>query len=1015
MGQQTSVSNPDGGNEDIDNEIDLNVEVSEPVLKEHAEATLDLNTSKFHEEMELPKEAVKPINPEELVQNAIKHKKVFAITGGYSTVRHSLRSRGWVEKFYNIPFSIKKTSMAIGQKCVADISDLLCGNDVDDDGSINDDKIDDVENDHQKVPPWEEDGGIYGDMSRMLHDVTPTLFWVLRRDTGEYHSFLTRRQMVNHYGNVACFTTKAGLCANLKNIMWFTDVDADSFFPRCYLISNDEEKQAFIDDFRLTACMNIIKEAVHQLHKCMQPKPSTADEDSQQQGSNVDACPSASDGDIQRAANEDLPPDLGKSMLPENAPPNTQKKKRKKKHPVVPTHVLEVAVYQCEKVLACKTHEDLDMPSDIGALTEEEWQDLIEWSYQLIQEEGHFNSIPIYLSAQCESLMERLPTFFPQFEINGKHNVWIVKPGAMSRGRGIKCFEKLTDILALVSSSAAKIEGKYVVQKYIEHPLLIYNTKFDIRQWFLVTDWNPLTVWFYQDSYLRFCSRQFTLEDFSESIHLSNNAIQKHYKNGPRSPLLPPENMWSSEQFKRYLQYKGDAAAWDTKIYPQMKQAVIGALLVSQDIVHSRKSSFELYGADFMLTEDLSPWLLEINASPSMEPSTAVTTTMCRAVLEDTIKVVIDRKRNKNCNTGRFELAFKQPHISALTYTGVSLAVLGHAVAKPSHKESCVQKRCSANHAPVDVYSMAVQQMSDNNAGDDSQPSSNFSMLGVKDILNNIIFYNRNQVKPSTKSSCGLASPHNFLYTIPRSLKQANSAGTIQRKNIHNKRTAVKAKHGQVSQSHRPSARDKSCATNSESVENGASQQSGRQHTFRFLPANQNCLCRNCSFVLNLPNHINTKARSLSNLKGHQLHNNKIQYSISKSPQKKRQRSFNTISSCVTGSKETATAKLIQPTPHETLGLTLARPTSAHCFGSNSSVSLSIGPVYQMTDNAYSQSSYQNPCERDSWTQKNQYCNSCFGSVSGAFGAVQKNQNLSQNLFHRTFTPDFTSMRRADG
>ena len=43
------------------------------------------------------------------------------------------------------------------------------------------------------------------------------------------------------------------------------------------------------------------------------------------------------------------------------------------------------------------------------------------------------------------------------------------------------------------------------------------------------------------------------MEDFHESIHLCNNAIQQKYKNGERSSNLPEENMWDNDTFINYL------------------------------------------------------------------------------------------------------------------------------------------------------------------------------------------------------------------------------------------------------------------------------------------------------------------------------------------------------------------------------------------------------------------------------------------------------------------------------
>ena len=212
------------------------------------------------------------------------------------------------------------------------------------------------------------------------------------------------------------------------------------------------------------------------------------------------------------------------------------------------------------------------------------------------------------------SNIKKLEEVDPQFLINGSKNIWIVKAGRKSRGRDIALFNDLNKLKTFTSNS-----NSWVVQKYIENPLLLLNRKFDIRQWVLISSNDPLTIWIYKKSYLRFSLENYSDDNISNPfIHLTNNSISKTSTKFSSNDIKGC--MWSIEQFQEFLLTEQKSNLWTGSIFPNIKKIVKYSVLAIGNL--GRRNSFEILGYDFMIDDKYKPWLLEVNSSPAMDYST---------------------------------------------------------------------------------------------------------------------------------------------------------------------------------------------------------------------------------------------------------------------------------------------------------------------------------------------------------------------------------------------------------
>ncbi|XP_075213615.1 polyglutamylase complex subunit TTLL1-like [Lycorma delicatula] len=217
---------------------------------------------------------------------------------------------------------------------------------------------------------------------------------------------------------------------------------------------------------------------------------------------------------------------------------------------------------------------------------------------------------------------------------------WIMKPCGRSRGVGIFLVDRLSQIRNWrdVHHPLNSFDS-YVISKYIENPLLIGGKKFDLRLYVLVTSFVPLKVYLFKHGFCRFCTEKYDTSVHQLDnmfIHLTNVSIQKQ----GREYNKQHGGKWNTQNLRLYLE---GVLGWsETKLlFDRITWLIVHSLKAAAQQITNDRHCFECYGYDIIIDNSYKPWLIEVNAAPSLTSTTTNDRILKRKLINQILDIVL--------------------------------------------------------------------------------------------------------------------------------------------------------------------------------------------------------------------------------------------------------------------------------------------------------------------------------------------------------------------------------------
>eukprot|EP01060_Flectonema_neradi_P005990 TRINITY_DN14005_c0_g1_i1.p1 TRINITY_DN14005_c0_g1~~TRINITY_DN14005_c0_g1_i1.p1 ORF type:complete len:853 (+),score=199.38 TRINITY_DN14005_c0_g1_i1:110-2668(+) len=292
-------------------------------------------------------------------------------------------------------------------------------------------------------------------------------------------------------------------------------------------------------------------------------------------------------------------------------------------------------------------------------------------------------------------------------KIDPKKSTWIVKPSKGRQGAGIFLTQDLSELLG----ERRNPEVQWVVQKYIDRPLLIDGLKFDLRLYVLVLCVDPLKIYLFDEGLARFATTPYKPLD-SHSIHnaymhLTNYSLNKESENFvPSQGTEPEQEDGASKRTLKSVRAWLESQGHDSKaVWEKVNKLVVNCMLALQPSIQLNLEAiqkpgddnykcFQILGFDVMFDEDLKPWLLEVNASPSVSADSPIDLAVKIPLITTSIKLgtfgLVSRQKPSH------RKVFEESHSGQYTqvYPSKDPQVYEHLVLFNKELRDCFDKAC---------------------------------------------------------------------------------------------------------------------------------------------------------------------------------------------------------------------------------------------------------------------------------------------------------------------------------